>query len=34
MKNYIIPIIIPNSQEKTLLTNQKYIITKKDKIFI
>ena len=34
MKNYIIPIIIPNSQEKTLLTNQKYIITKKDKITV
>lgn len=34
MKNYIIPIIIPNSQEKTLLTNQEYIITKKDKITV
>lgn len=34
MKKYIIPIVIPNSQEKTLLTNQEYIITKKDKITV
>lgn len=32
MKKYIIPIIITNSQEKTVLTNQEYIITKKEKI--